>query len=135
MQRQDRLLLFAFHGHRLHPGLLNRSPDRPSVVRVVLVAADERPDNFRRQQTDIVAQFQQPSRPVLRAAACLHTDQAWCPIGEMLHELRPRQPQVHDLARLHVDPVQLKHPFCRIHADNRPVSSLHLRLLGLASHC
>ena len=33
-----------------------------------------------------MAQFQQPPRPVLRAAVGLHPDQAWHAIGEMLPE-------------------------------------------------
>ena len=43
----------------------------------------------------------------------------------MFQKLRPHQPQVDDLARLHIDPMQLEHPLRRIHADHRSVS-LHL---------
>ena len=57
MQRQNPLLFFALDGNRLDPGLLNRGPDRPRVVGIVLVAADERPHHLRRQQTGLVAQL------------------------------------------------------------------------------
>ena len=135
MQRQNRLLLLALDGNRLDARLLNRRPDRSSVVRIVLVAADERSDHLRRYQTHLMTQLQQPTRPVLRAAAGLHPHQAGRPIGEMLQELRPCQPLVCDLTGLHVDPVQLKHPLCDIHADDRS-ATLHvwtLRLPGKTS--
>ena len=61
---------------------------------------------------------QQTARPVLRAAAGLHADQARRAISEVLHELRPCQPQAHELARLHLDPVQLEYPFRNIHSDD-----------------
>ncbi len=92
MQRQHRLLRFALDCHRLDAGLLNRHPDRPRVVRIVLVAADERPHHLRRQQADLVAQRPEPPRPVLRAPACLHADQTRRPIREMLQELRSTRP-------------------------------------------
>ena len=57
MQCQDRLLLLALDGHRLDARLLYRRPDRPRVVRIVLVAAHEGPNHFRRQQPDLVAEF------------------------------------------------------------------------------
>ena len=61
MQRQNSLLRFALDRHRLDPGLLNRRPDRPRVVRIVLVAADERPHHLRRQQADLVAKRPEPA--------------------------------------------------------------------------
>jgi len=61
------------------------------------------------------------ARPVLRAAARLHRDHAGRAVGEVIQELRPGQPQIHDLARLHTDPVQLEHSLCRIHSDHGSV--------------
>ena len=40
-------------------------------------------------------------------------------MGEVLQELCPRRPYVHVLARVPLDPVQLKHPLRCIHADDR----------------
>ena len=130
MQRQDRLLLLALDGHRLDAGLLHRRPDRPRVMRVALVTDNERPDHLRRQQPDLVVKFPQPPRPMLCAAARLHRDQTRHAVGEVLQKLRPRQLQVHDLAGLHIDPMQLEHPLRRIHADNSS-TSLHLGPSGL----
>ena len=39
-------------------------------------------------------------------------------IGEVLQELRPRQPHIHELARLQLDPAQLKYSLRDIHADD-----------------
>ncbi len=78
---------------------------------------------------ELVAQRQQPARPVLRAAAGLHSDQARRVIGEVLQELRPRQPHVHELARLQFDPAQLKHSLRDIHADDGS-GNLHLGPFG-----
>ena len=125
MQRQDRLLFLALDRDRLDARLLHRGPARPRVVRIVLVAADEGPDHLRRQKPDLVTELPDPACPMLRAAAGLHRDQARRAIGEMFQKLRPHQPQVDDLARLHIDPMQLEYPLRRIHADDRFVS-LHL---------
>ena len=73
MQRQDRLLLFALDRNRLDPGLLHRRPDRPRVLHVVFVAADERSHQLHRQQTDLVAQLPHASmltRHAARLAKC-----------------------------------------------------------------
>ena len=51
-------------------------------------------------------------------------------VGEMLEELRAPQLQVHDLAGLPINPVQLEHAPCRIHTDHGSVS-LHLGPSGL----
>ena len=51
-------------------------------------------------------------------------------ICEVLQEPCPRQLQLHDLTRIHIVPVQVKHPLRRIHADDRSVS-LHLSPSGL----
>ena len=67
---------------------------------------------------------------MLRAAARLHRDHARHAVGEVLEELRPRQLQIHDLAGLHVDPVQLEHPLRRIHPDDGS-ASLHSGPSGL----
>ena len=130
VQRQYRLLLLTLDRDRLDARLLNRDPDRPRIVCIALVAAHKRPDHLRRQQPDLVAQLSQSTRPMLRAAARLHPDQARRAIGKVLQELCPCQLQTHDLARLHIDPVQLKHPSRRIHADDRS-ASLHLGPSGL----
>ena len=130
MQRQDCLLFLALDRDRLDAWLLHHGPDRPRVVRIALVAAHEGPDHLRRQKPDLVTEFPDPAGPMLRAAAGLHRDQARHAIGEMFQKLRPHQPQVDDLARLHIDPMQLKHPLRRIHADDRSVS-LHLGPSGL----
>ena len=122
MQRQDRLLFFALDRNRLDAWLLHRRPDRPRVVRIVLVAADEGPDHLRRKKPDLVTELPDPACPMLRATAGLHRDQARRAIGEMFHKLRPHQPQIDDLARLHIDPMQLEHPLRCIHADDRSVS-------------
>ena len=130
MQRQDRLLFLALDRNRLGAWLLHRGPDRPSVVRIVLVAAYKGSNCLRRQQPDLVVELPDPTRPVLCAAARFHRDQAGRAVGEVLQELCPCQLQVHDLARFHIDPMQLEHPLRRIHADDRSVS-LHLGPSGL----
>ena len=130
MQRQDCLLFLALDRDRLDAWLLHRRPDRPRVVRIVLVAAHEGPHHLRRQKPDLVTELPDPARPMVRAAAGLHRDQARRAIGEMFQKLRPHQPQVDDLARLHIDPMQLEHPLRRIHADDRSIS-LHLGPSGL----
>ena len=130
VQCQDRLLLLALDGHRLDARLLYRRPDRPRVVDIVLVAAHKGSNHFRRQQPDLVAEFPDPARPMLCAAARLHRDQTRHAVGEVLQKLRPRQLQVHDLASLRIDPMQLKHSFRRIDADNGS-ASLHLGPSGL----
>ena len=56
---------------------------------------------------------------MLQAAARLHRDQARYAVGEVLQEPRPCQLEIHDLARLQVDPVQLENPLRRIHAYDR----------------
>ena len=58
-------------------------------MRVALIAAHEGTDHLRGQQPDLVAESQQPARPVLRAAARLHRDQARRAIDEVFQELRP----------------------------------------------
>ena len=130
MQRQVRLLFFALDRDRLDARLLHRGPDRQRVVRIALVAAHEGPHHLRRQKPDLVTELPDPACPMLRAAAGLHRDQARRAIGEMFQKLRPHQPQVDDLARLHIDPMQLEHPLRRIHADDRS-ASLHLGPSGL----
>ena len=65
-----------------------------------------------------------------RPAARLHRDHARHAIGEVLQELRPGQLQIHDLAGLHIDPVQLEHALRRIHPDDGS-ASLHLGPSGL----
>ena len=110
MQRQDRLLFLALDRNRLGAWLLHCGPDRPRVVRIVLVAAHERPDHLRRQKTNLVTEVPNSACPMLRAAARLHRDQARREVGEVLQELRSCQLQVDDLTRLHIDPMQLKHP-------------------------
>ena len=95
-------------------------------MRVALIAAHEGTDHLRGQQPDLVAESQQPARPVLRAAARLHRDQARRAIDEVFQELRPRQPQVHNLARLHIDPVQLKHPLCQSACKIDPLSACNI---------
>ena len=118
MQRQDRLLFFGLDRDRLDAWLLDRGPDRPSVVRIVLVAAYKGSNCLRRQQPDLVVELPDPTRPVLCAAARFHRDQAGRAVGEVLQELRPCR-FIHDLARFHIDPMQLEHPLRRIHADDR----------------
>ena len=89
MQRQDRLLFFGLDRDRLDAWLLDRCPDRPNVVRIVLVAAYKGSNCLRRQQPDLVVELPDPTRPVLCAAARFHRDQAGRAVGEVLQELRP----------------------------------------------
>ena len=67
---------------------------------------------------------------MLRASARLHRDNAGSVVGEVLQELRPRQLHFHDLACLHVDPVQLENALCGIHT-NYGFVNLHLGPSGL----
>ena len=121
MQREDPLLLHALDRDRLDARLLHRLPDRACVVRIVLVVAHEWPDHLRRKQPNLVTELLQPACPMLRTAAGLHRHQARRAVGEVLQKLRPRQPHVHDLTRLHVHRVQLKYPLLRIHmGEARP---------------
>ena len=43
--------------------LLHRRPDRPRVVRIVLVAAHEGPHHLRRQKPDLVTELPDPAPP------------------------------------------------------------------------
>ena len=82
MQRQHRLLLLSFHRHRAYARLLNRRPDCPRVVRVILVAAHKGTHHLRRQNANLVTQFLQVSGPVLAASAGFQCDEARDMIGE-----------------------------------------------------
>jgi hypothetical protein len=55
---------------------------------------------------------------VLCAAARFHPDQAWRPVRKMLQEACPLDLLADDLACLHVNPMQLKYPFSRIHTHD-----------------
>jgi len=130
VQRQDRLLFFGLDCDRLDIRLLYRRPDGAGVMHVVLVAADEGTYRLGRHEFDLVTHRREFPGPVLRTAARFHTDQAGRPIGKVLQKLLALELHTHDLSGLLFNPVQLKHPLRRIHA-NYCFANIHVGPSGL----
>src|SRR5258708_7339783 len=83
-----------------------------------VVAAHKRLHHPPRQQLHFMTKLLPTSRPVLRSAARFHADQTPRTIRKMLQNLLPLKLQRHNLARLGLHPMQLKHTFCDIHSNH-----------------
>lgn len=86
-----RLLLDALHGHEAHRGAGCSLRDRLRVGSVVLVAADERLDMDRGDQTHLMPERTNLPRPVVGAPARFHRDQTGRRRSEELEQFPTRQ--------------------------------------------
>ena len=120
------LLCGALDGHKAHGRAPDGFADRFGIVGVVLLALDVGFDELRRDQLDRVPQLAQFARPVMRAGARFHADQAGGLLRKIAAQLSPRERSL-DLYLLEpVHTVHLKHLLCQIHSNARKV---HLGLL------
>src|SRR5689334_5911296 len=71
-----RLLLFALDRNEAHARPLGRFTDRLCIGGIVLLPLDERLDVGWRDQADMMAQLSDFTRPVVRAGAGFHRDDA-----------------------------------------------------------
>ena len=77
-----------------------------------------------------MAELLKLARPLLSAAARLLPDHAGRAVGEVLEELLPCQLQVHDFARLHINPVQLEHSGAVLGCDRELMATGEHRMDG-----
>jgi len=73
-----------------------------------LVALNERSDELRGDQPDVVTEAAQLTAPVVRTSACLHCYDAWATVCEERHHFRTPQLQSLDLAGVWVHGVKLE---------------------------
>jgi len=127
MHRQDRLLLAVLDGHEAHSGPAHRFADRFGICRVILVRLDVRFHELRGHQLyGMPERFQLP-RPMRRAAARLHADQAGRPVSEeRRHLLALERLPEHGLASF-IHAMCLEHVLCQIDTNCR---NLHLGRLS-----
>ena len=132
MQRQHGLLLGVLDRHEAHVRPAHRLTDGFGIGHVVLVRLDIGLDELRGHQLHGVPERLQLPRPVMRAAARFHADQARRQVGEERHYLGALQLLLqHRLASL-IDPMHLDHVLCQIDPNRR---NLHLgRLSWLVEH-
>jgi len=120
VQAQVGLLLEALHRYEPHAGAADRLADRLGVVAVVLAALAVGRDEFRCHQPHPVPEPGKSPRPVVRAGARLHPDQARWELRDELEQLRaPDAPPQHHGAS-GVDTVHGKYVLCQIdpHGSN-----------------
>ncbi len=88
MHCQYRLLGFTLDRYGLYAWLACCHPNGASIGGIVFVPADERLYHLTWHQLDFVSHCLQLSRPVLRAATCLHADQTLRVVRKPSQELR-----------------------------------------------
>ena len=83
MHRQHGLLLDVLYRHIAHVGSAHRFTNRLGIRNVVLVRLHVRLHELRRHQLDRVPAPLKFSRPIVRAAAGFHADQAGLQLGKV----------------------------------------------------
>ena len=123
MQREHRLLLFAFHRYEPHVRPGHRFANGLRISGIVLVRLHVRLHKLGRHQFHRVAQLHQTACPRMGAAAGFHPHQTAGPLRKEIHHLTPPQlPSQYNLASL-IDPVNLNYVLCQINTDGH---NLHL---------
>ncbi|MOA04528.1 hypothetical protein D3C78_1240870 [compost metagenome] len=118
MQGLAGLLLGTFHLDVAHVRSAGRLANRLRVIGVVLATFDVGFDELRRDQPHFVAQRSQLTRPVVRATAGLHGNQARLELAEEVEHLRALELFAADRLLMAVDAVNLEHLLCQIDADS-----------------
>ena len=118
VQGQNSLLPDMLERHEAHVRPRHCFANRLSVCYVVLVGLHVGFDELRRHQPHGVAHALQLARPVVRAAAGLHSDQAGRQIGEELGHLLAAQLLLEYRFSQLVDAVDLKDLFREVNADS-----------------
>jgi hypothetical protein len=125
VQTKYGLLPFALEGHRL-AWLLHGQPDGPGVGGIAFVADVEGFDKPYRHQPDLVAHLGELPRPMVRAAAGLHANQAWAAVDEERQELDALDLPVDDLACGLIDVVHLKDVLGDVDSNGRKLDGVFL---------
>lgn len=112
------LLVGALGLDELHAGALRGLHDRFGVGRVVLVPLEERLDVERCDQSHLVAQSRDLSRPVMGAAASLHDDDCRRLRGHKSPELPTGQPPPELHMPRHRGPMELENALCQVRANH-----------------
>jgi hypothetical protein len=108
VQALEGLLIDRLHPHRDDVGAACRLQQRFGVGRIGLVALDVGAHVRRRQQPDFDAEAAEPARPVVRAAAGFHHDQADRAVGEPALELGTREALAFDNLPVAIGDCELK---------------------------
>ena len=84
----------------------------------MVVASHKGFDRSGRQKLDFMPHHRQLSGPVLCTTTAFHTHQARLPAGKGLQKPGTLELLAHNLACVHINPVQLKHALGDIDSDN-----------------
>jgi hypothetical protein len=128
VQRKRCLLLGRLGRHEAHGRPRDRLANRLGIVAVVLVGLHVRLDELRRHEPHFVAQLDELARPVVRAAAGFHPDQAGWQVAKELQHLAAFELLTQHCSPALAHPVDLKHALCQIDThcrnlhDGRPLS-------------
>ena len=130
VQRDERLLLDAFHRHARHLARAHRFEDRFGIGAIGLIASHVRAHIRRRDQRHAMPLLLRQPSPVVRHAARFHHDVQRRGLCEVARELRPIQTLTPHDAPLRIRDRELEHALCQVHSHCR---SIHLGLLLVAA--
>ena len=121
MHEQARLLLDVLDGHEAHVGPGDGFADGGGVGRVVLAAPAAHAiggDELGRHQAHGVAELGELARPVVRARAGFHADEAGRQCGDEFEQLGARHCRAHQLSfAARIDAVDDEDRLCKIDSD------------------
>ena len=117
VQRQYRLLLDRLHGHEPHVGPADGFADRLRIGAVVLVGLHVRLHELRRDELHGVTEGLQLARPVVRAAAGFHADEAGREVREEQRELGAFELFLQRRLTALIDAVHLEDVFSQVDAN------------------
>src|SRR5208337_71718 len=128
MAHQRGLVVDRTHGHEPLARTTHRLVDRRRVNLVAFVAAHVGLHMRRRQQSNLVPEFDQRPPPMMRRGARLHRHHARRQLGEERDQLATREFARHNDLALRVDRVNLKHSLRQIETNPRDSSKIPDRL-------
>src|SRR5665647_1406587 len=122
MQRRHGLLFHVLGWHEAHVGTRDRFANRFGITCIVLVALHIRLHELWCHQFDSVTVLHQLARPVVRATAGFHANQAGFKVGKVRQHLAALQGTAHHWLVVRIHAVYLKDVLCQINANR---SNLH----------
>jgi hypothetical protein len=121
-QAVDRLNVLRFRAlerDEAQGGPLRRLGDRFGIRRIILVGLDERLDEWRGDQLDLVAIGLEGTRPLVGTATGLHGDPTGREIGQLLRQLGPADLLAEDPPPLGIHAAEVKTPLGQVDTDHR----------------
>jgi hypothetical protein len=129
VQHHCGLLRDRLDRYKAHIGANYRLTDPFGIGRIILVCLNEGADVLRRDQSDVVAQTAEFTRPMMAARACLDSDQSFWQSGKERDDLGAAEPPAQHASSLGIGAVHLEDVLRDIETDYGGIG--HVTSFGL----